>query len=135
MMLVDSSVWIDAVQGRRTAAIILVDQRDADEEIATAGVILQEVLQGAKDEANYERLRDVLWSLLILQPREMLTYELAAQLHAKSRRKGLSIRRPTHCLVAALALEHEALLVHNDSDFVSIAKAEPTLNIYPERGR
>jgi predicted nucleic acid-binding protein len=133
MLLVDSSVWIDVSRGLRTPASLFVDQRDDREELATTGIIFQEVLQGAKDEATYERLRDTLWGLLVLEPRELSSYEIAAQLHRKARQKGLTIRKPNDCLIAALALEHGALLVHNDRDFVALAQVEPSLLIYPGR--
>jgi predicted nucleic acid-binding protein len=133
MLLVDSSVWIDASRGQRTPASIFVDQRDDREELATTGVIFQEVLQGARDEASYARLRDTLWSLLILEPRELSTYEIAAQLHRRARKQGVTVRKPNDCLIAALALEHGALLVHNDRDFLALAQVEPALLVYPGR--
>ena len=133
MLLLDSSVWIDSTRGLSTAASVFVEQREEHEEIATTGIICQEVLQGARDEATYERLRQVLWASLILEPRELSTYEIAAQLHRHARRKGFSIRKPDDCLIAALALEHGALLVHNDRDFLALAQVEPALLVYPGR--
>lgn len=133
MLLVDSSVWIDHVRNLDTDAIRFVELRDEDEEIAMAGVIFQEVLQGARDDAVYDRLRDLFSGLLLLEPRDLSTYEVAAQLHRRARRAGFTIRKPTDCLIAALALEHGAMLVHNDRDFVFLAQVEPALIIYPGR--
>jgi len=133
MLLLDSSVWIDAQRGRSTAATQFVEARDDQEEIATTGVIFQEVLQGIRAEADYERMRQVLWSVLILEPRELSTYEVAAQLHRAARAAGFTIRKPNDCLIAAVALEHGALLVHNDRDFLHLAQVEPALMVYPGR--
>jgi predicted nucleic acid-binding protein len=133
MLLVDSSVWIDHVRNLDTDAIRFVELRDEDEEIAMAGVIFQEVLQGARDDAVYDRLRDMFSGLLLLEPRDLSTYEVAAQLHRRARRAGFTIRKPTDCLIAALALEQGAMLVHNDRDFVFLAQVEPALIIYPGR--
>jgi len=133
MLLLDSSVWIDIHHARATPATLYVESREEHEEIATAGVIFQEVLQGIRDDAEYEYMREVLWSTLILDPRELSTYEVAAQLHRRARAAGLSIRKPNDCLIAALALEHAALLVHNHRDFVHLAQVEPALMIYPGR--
>jgi predicted nucleic acid-binding protein len=132
-LLIDSSVWIDAHQGRSTAATQFVDHRGEQEEIATTGIIFQEVLQGIRSETEYERMRRVLWSALILEPRELSTYEIAAQLYRRAREAGLTIRKPNDCLIAALALEHGALLVHNDRDFLALAQVEPSLLVYPGR--
>lgn len=133
MLLLDSSVWIDAQRGRSTAATQFVEARDEHEEIATTGVIFQEVLQGIRLQADYERMRRVLWSALVLEPRELSTYEVAAQLYRAAREAGFTIRKANDCLIAAVALEHGALLVHNDRDFVHLAQVEPSLLIYPGR--
>ena len=133
MLLLDSSVWIDAHKGRATDGTRYVAARDDHEEIATTGIIFQEVLQGVRDEAEYEYVRQLLWSALILEPREISTYEIAAQLYRRARTKGLTIRKPNDCLIAAVALEHGALLVHNDRDFLALAQVEPALLVYPGR--
>lgn len=133
MLLVDSSAWIDASRGLATAATRFVESRDDDEELATTGIIFQEVLQGATDERSYGRLRETLYGMLVLEPRELSTYEIAAQLYRRARRAGLTIRSLNDCLIAAIALEHGALLVHNDRDFIAIAQIEPALLIYPGR--
>jgi hypothetical protein len=133
MLLLDSSVWIDSHRGRVTEATRFVEMRDEQEEIATTGIIFQEVLQGIRQDAEYERMRQVLWSALILEPRELSTYEIAAQLHRTARSAGFTIRNPNDCLIAAVALEHGALLVHNDRDFLALAQVEPALMVFPGR--
>jgi predicted nucleic acid-binding protein len=133
MLLLDSTVWIDAHRGRATDGTRFVESRDEHEEIATTGIIFQEVLQGIREQAVYEHMRQVLWSALILEPRELSTYEIAAQLYRTARAAGLTIRKPNDCLIAALALEHGALLVHNDRDFLALAQVEPALMVFPGR--
>lgn len=133
MLLLDSSVWIDAQRGISTAATQFVAARDEHEEIATTGVIFQEVLQGIREPAEYERMRQVLWSALVLEPRELSTYDVAAQLYRAARAAGFAIRKPNDCLIAAIALEHGALLVHNDRDFLHLAEVEPALVVFPGR--
>jgi predicted nucleic acid-binding protein len=133
MLLLDSSVWIDVHRARATAATRYVEARDDHEEIATTGIVFQEVLQGVRDQAEYEYTRRLLWSALILEPRELSTYEIAAQLYLKARASGFTIRSSNDCLIAAIALEHGALLVHNDRDFLALAQVEPALLVYPGR--
>ncbi|TWO65014.1 PIN domain nuclease [Caenimonas sedimenti] len=133
ILLPDSSVWIDASRGATTSATRFMADRDEQEEIATTGIIFQEVLQGIRHEAQYEVMRERMWCTLILEPRELSTYEIAAQLHRRARQKGLTIRSANDCLIAAIALEHGALLVHNDRDFLALAEIEPALLVYPGR--
>jgi predicted nucleic acid-binding protein len=131
IVLPDSSVWIDSLRHASTSANRFIAQRDEHEELATAGVIAQEVLEGIREDSDYEKMRGRLWGMLILEPQALSTYELAAQLHRRARRQGLTIRKANDCLIAALALEHGALLLHNDRDFFHLAQVEPALMIYP----
>lgn len=133
MLLVDSSVWIDHTRDLETDATRFIETRDEQEDVAIAGIIFQEVLQGVLDDTVYERVRAMFAGLLLLEPRELSTYEVAAQLYRRARKAGFTIRKPTDCLIAALALEHGALLVHNDRDFVFLSQVEPALMIYPGR--
>ncbi len=119
MLLVDSSVWIDIGRAVSTEATQFLDARDEHDELATTGAIVQEVLQGTRTDRHYEAFRERFWGMLILEPCEISTYELAAQLHRRARLKGFTIRKPNDCLIAAVALEHGALLIHNDRDFTA----------------
>ena len=132
MLLVDSSVWIDVIRGGITQGASFLEQRD-DEELAVTGLVFQEVLQGASSDQDFERLRDMFQEMLLLEPRALSTHEIAAQLFRRARAAGFTIRKPTDCLIAALALEHGALLVHNDRDFFLLSQVEPSLLIFPGR--
>lgn len=133
MILVDSSAWIDSARAVSNDATRFLAARDESDEFATAGVIVQEVLQGVGSEKDFEAWRERFWGMLIIEPRELSTYELAAQLFRRARARGLTVRSPNDCLIAALALEHGALLVHNDRDFLALAQAEPALLVFPGR--
>lgn len=133
MLLVDSSVWIDRARGIESDSTRFVDLRDGHEEVAATGIIVQEVLQGARSDAGFEQLRNMLYAMPLLDPREFTTYEIAALLYRRARNAGLTIRKSTDCLIAAVALEHGALLVHNDRDFFALAQVEPALLVYPGR--
>jgi predicted nucleic acid-binding protein len=133
MLLVDSSVWIDVGRAVSSDATRFLDAQDERDELATTGVIVQEVLQGARTDRHYQAFRDKFWAMLILEPRELSTYEIAAQLYRRARESGFTIRSSNDCLIAAIALEHGAMLVHNDRDFLALAQVEPALIVYPGR--
>jgi predicted nucleic acid-binding protein len=46
----------------------------------------------------------------------------SAKLFFDLRKKGVTIRKSTDCLIAQIAIDNNALLVHNDSDFDLIAQ-------------
>ena len=134
MLLVDSSVWIDWLRGAATSAVRFVQAREPFEEIALTQMIYLEVLQGVSSDRQYADCQSVLGAQTMLQPVDALgTFEAAAQLYRKARKKGLTIRKSTDCLIAAIALEQGAMLVHNDRDFMALAQAEPMLVVYPAR--
>ena len=132
MLLVDSSVWIDWLRGAATGAVRFVQAREAFEEIALTQMIYLEVLQGVSSDRQYADCQRVLGAQTMLQPLDALeTFEAAAQLYRKTRKKGLIIRKSTDCLIAAIALEQGAMLVHNDRDFLALAQVMPALVVYP----
>ncbi len=134
MLLVDSSVWIDWLRGSDTDAVRFVQAREAQEELALTQMIYLEVLQGVSSEHQFVATQKVLGAQTILSPLDELeTFEAAAQLYRRARRQGLTIRKSTDCLIAAIALEHDALLVHNDRDFLALAQVVPHLQVYPHQ--
>lgn len=99
-------------------------------------MIYLEVLQGAGTDSQYEAIKRVLSQQTMLEPMDSLeTFEAAAQLYRTARTQGLTVRKPVDCLIAAIALEQRALLVHNDRDFLALATAVPSLVVYPSRSR
>jgi predicted nucleic acid-binding protein len=135
MLLLDTSVWIDLLADRRTEAVGFVLQREATEGIALTEMIYLEVMQGARAGATEQKIRNILSQQQILQPLQGLeTYDQAAALYRAARHNGLAVRTAIDCLIAQIAVEHEALLVHNDRDFFTLAKVEPRLHLFPSPG-
>ncbi|QJW85271.1 PIN domain-containing protein [Ramlibacter terrae] len=91
------------------------------------------MLQGARSDRGFDALREMLSTMVLLEPRELSSYEIAAVLYRRARKAGYTVRKPNDCLIAAVALENGALLVHNDRDFLALASIEPALMVYPGR--
>jgi hypothetical protein len=49
----------------------------------------------------------------------------AARTWFDARRRGLTIRSAADCLIAQIALENDAFLLHDDDDFERIARVRP----------
>ena len=132
MLLIDSSVWIDWMRGSDTDAVRFVQARESREELALTQMIYLEVLQGVSSQRQFALTQKVLGAQTMLLPLDdMETFVAAAQLYRRARKHGLTIRKSTYCLIAAIALEQGALLVHNDRDFLALAQAVPQLHVYP----
>jgi len=60
MLLVDSSVWVDYFNGVGTAETDYLDAVLGREPVATGDLILAEVLQGFRSDADYATARELL---------------------------------------------------------------------------
>jgi predicted nucleic acid-binding protein len=124
-ILVDTSVWIDffrRISSRETALFKEALQRR--EQIFIAGIIAQEILQGTRQDSQH---RSVLQYLLLFSKidDEFGDYLAAANIYRSLRRRGLTIRSPVDCLIAALAIKQKVSLLHKDTDFAVIAQHFP----------
>lgn len=124
-ILVDTSVWIDffrRISSRETALFKEALQRR--EQIFIVGIIAQEILQGVRNDAQQ---RSILHYLLLFSKidAEFVDYLAAANIYRSLRRRGLTIRSPVDCLIAALAIKQKVSLLHKDTDFAVIAQHFP----------
>ncbi len=92
-------------------------------------VVYQELLQGARDAAHFIRLQTALDAVPLWSPADSLElHRQAAMLYARCRWRGVTVRSPHDCLIAASAVEAGLPLLHDDRDFVALAAAEPRLS-------
>ena len=125
MVLVDTSVWIDHFNGaNNTNTDLLKSAIDEAEDIGTCGIVCMEILQGIRKERDLSLIRSILDDLLYL-PEQRSTYVAAADMYRYLRKKGVTIRKPVDCIIAALCLECSAFLLHNDRDFEMISRHFP----------
>ena len=122
MVLVDTTVWIDFFADRNEPHVAALQKLiENEEDLCLCGVILAEVLQGIRADADYIETKDYLADLIFL-PMRKVTFMRAAELYRSLRKRGVTIRKPVDCMIAAVAIEHDIRLLHNDRDFGYIAK-------------
>ena len=122
MVLVDTTVWIDFLSGRSHPHVnTLEDLLFNREDLCLCGVVLTEVLQGIREDSEFKRTRDLLANLIYL-PMGYPIFLRSAEMFRTLRKKGITIRKPVDCMIAAVAIENDILLLHNDKDFVPIEK-------------
>jgi predicted nucleic acid-binding protein len=89
-------------------------------------ICCQEILQGAKDEREWEFLyRNISTQRTLVPENPLPTHIAAARIFFECRRKGMTVRSTADCIVAQLALENDADLLHDDDDFNRIAEIRP----------
>jgi predicted nucleic acid-binding protein len=120
LILVDTSVWIDffspspGLGGNELRRMI-----EEVEPFALTGLVVTEILQGLRrDVPRIEHFLS-LWDLL--EPQGFSTYRDAAAISRLARAKGISLTT-VDTLIAAIAIEHQAILFTLDKDFSRIAR-------------
>ncbi len=89
-------------------------------------ITCQEILQGSKSEKEFTLLKSYLTSQRMYHPQSPVdSYVAAAKIYYTCRKKGIKIRSTIDCLIAQIAIEHGLLLLHNDTDYRSMAKVVP----------
>ena len=130
-MIVDSAVWIDFFSRKRGRAWPLLRRAMRERErVFVTPVIVQEVLQGTHDEAEFSVLKRSLGALEILHaPDAGAAAIAAAHLYARCRWSGITIRSSADCLIATVAVEHGMPLLTEDRNFWRIRDLERRLKL------
>jgi predicted nucleic acid-binding protein len=119
IVLADTTVWIHFLRGNgihyheRLAPLIIADR------LATTPVIIMEILRGAKSQKEYDKLSRDLAALRCLDLSAKV-WERASKLGFALRHKGINAPL-TDTLIAAVALENNVLLLHDDRHYEMIA--------------
>ena len=124
MILVDTSVWIEIFKDK-TGNIVKAFQKTIGSDNYVMSRFNQlELLQGARDQNEWEMLEDYLSTQYFLEATQD-TWSKAARIYFELRRKGFTINSPVDCCIAQVALEYGAILLHRDKDFEKISRFRP----------
>jgi predicted nucleic acid-binding protein len=132
MILVDTSVLIGYLRGDDTPATGLFDRLlQAQIPWGITPLVYQEVLQGARNTSEFNRLKCYFDTFpIFLLKHGLESYERAARLNLRCRRAGVTVRSSIDLLIAETAIEHDLFLFHHDADFNRMAGAIPELQIF-----
>ena len=126
-VLVDTSVWSLAFRrdGSPEAPEVVCLRRllEDGDLVFTAGVILQELLQGVRGPRARERLAGRFADMPFLVP-DREDHHAAADLHATCRRRGVQAGT-IDVLLAQLCVRHDLVLLTTDRDFTHVQKVCP----------
>lgn len=128
IVLVDTSIWLDVHRGQYD-----IQTRVQFEDVVICPAIAQELLQGAQEPAQYERVWATLFATRMLDdPTPLEAFEEAAHIYRLCRDDGYIIASAHDCLIAACAIRHGVPLLHRDQDFEQIARVTD-LTVLPNR--
>ena len=132
MILVDTSVLIDFLKNIENPATDKLDEIiDLNIPFGITSHIYQELLQGTSSRKDYTSLKKYLDTFTFFFPLDRKeSYAEAANIYFQCRKKGITVRSSTDCLIVQIAIEHSLKLLHNDKDFENIKQAVSRLEIY-----
>lgn len=118
MILVDTSVWIDYLNGVQNRHTDALDAGIVEGVVAIGDLIYLEILQGIRDDRDYHTTRQ---TLLTLDQYEMFGKGMAekcAEKYRALRKKGITIRKTADVIIATFCIERKMPLLFLDRDFI-----------------
>ena len=122
MILVDSSVWIAHLRGQTTAATTRLEVAAEREPLLVGDLILLEVLQGARDNAQATRIERALREYAIVSLLDDRLATRAARNFRHLRGLGITVRKTADIIIGTFCIEHGHSLLHEDRDFGPMEK-------------
>ena len=129
--MVDTSILIGYLKGLKGEPYDRLDRLiDLNIPIGICNQVYQEVLQGAKNEKEFNILKEYLSMMDVYDLcYGKKSYENAAWIFFKCRKAGVTPRSTIDLIIAQTAIDNNLILFHNDNDFVQISKVIPELKL------
>ena len=118
----DSSVWIDLLNNVLTEPVSRLRQLIPNSPILVGDLILCEVLQGLRTEAQAKLVER---SLGRFEPVSLLDPALAVKAAANYRflrRQGITVRKTIDLMIGTFCVERGHALLHSDRDFEAMER-------------
>jgi len=122
MILVDSSVWVDYFNGRATRETDYLDTLLGTEPVAIGDLILAEVLQGSRRDADFAVAKELMACLTLY---DLLGATLAlkvAENYCALRKRGVTVRKTADTIIATFCIDRGIPLLYSDRDFDRFVK-------------
>ena len=123
-VLIDTSIWIEFFNRDSSQPGDLLQQLLLEGRAATTGIILTELLQGAKLEKEFEAILSIVSAVPVLEA-TLDTWVQAGRISFGLRRKGITIPT-TDLVIATVAIQNECQVFSLDPHFNKI----PNLKLF-----
>jgi len=117
MIIVDSSVWVDYFNGKISRQTDSLDRLLGQEDIVVGDLILSEVLQGFRDDAQFGEAKRLFDGFRIVS---MVGKDLtikAANNYRTLRKRGSTVRKTIDMMIATYCIHNRIPLLYSDRDF------------------
>jgi predicted nucleic acid-binding protein len=120
MIVVDSSVWIDFFRGDASPEVDRLDELLETSEIIVGDLILTEVLQGFRRDADYAVAKQLLTDFSVVSMVGADQAILSADIYRELRKSGVTPRKTIDVWIAAFCIKWQIPLLYSDRDFDSM---------------
>jgi predicted nucleic acid-binding protein len=117
MVIVDTTVWVDYLNGRRNDQTEWLLSQIGKESIGLLDLVLCEVLQGVRGESQFQELKEQLLEFKIFYPSSVELAIASASNFRELRKRGFTVRKTIDCWIATFCLREGHSLLHRDRDF------------------
>jgi predicted nucleic acid-binding protein len=123
VILVDTSAWVEYDRATGSATDLrLSDLIAAEGPVAVTEPVIMEVVAGARSDEREADLRRLLLRFHLHHFDAIADFDGAAHIYRRCRRAGITPRGLIDCMIAAVALRHEAALLACDADLDRVAR-------------
>ncbi len=117
MILVDASVWIDYLNGIVSPTTDRLDTALGEDDVLIGDLTITEVLQGIRNDRQFERTRMSLSQLDIISIVDPEIAVQSARNYRRLRELGVTVRKTIDCLIATRCIADGLPLLYSDRDF------------------
>jgi predicted nucleic acid-binding protein len=121
LIVVDTSVWIDFLNGYRAPHVRRLDAYLGTGEIVLGDLMLCEILQGLESDEKAREINGRLRAFAIVPMVGEAIAVAAARNFRHLRRRGITVRKTVDLLIGTWCIENRMPLLHNDNDFRPMA--------------
>jgi predicted nucleic acid-binding protein len=126
MILADTSAWIEFDRATGSPAHLrLRELLSHDGELAVTEPMIAEIAAGARTDERERALRRLLGRCELLPFDSVVDFDGAVTIYRRCRRAGITPRGMLDCMIAAVALRHQAAVLAHDADLARIADVVP----------
>ena len=119
MVIVDTTVWIDYLNGVDTPETEWFDEEASRQRLGLLDLMVCEILQGLSTDEEAARILRYLKRFEICDTGGVELAAAAARNYRLLRARGRTVRKTVDCLIATYCLSHGHHLLHGDRDFVA----------------
>ena len=131
VVIVDTTVWIDYLQGAQNAETDWLDTELNRQRLGLTNIILCEVLQGVRDDVIAKQVETSLTKCEVFDMGGVALAREAARNYRTLRSHGHTVRKTIDCLIATFCLRGQHSLLHRDRDFEPFEKLLSLSVIHP----